>query len=275
MESRPIQTLKLSTLREPAHRLRENISSEELGTLADDIAANGLHQPIGARGPFADGSYEIVWGHRRYLAHQLIRRDDIEARVFPADYDPLDAAAAENLNRVQLAPMDEARLVDRYATRGEPDSAIARVLRRSLSWVTQRKEMLTWPAEIQHGVNDGELTIAAGRSLAAIDHDEYRRALIDEAKRTGANARTIEVWRAHYAADRERIIGNRLAVEEIAASREAWRLMIHCELCGDLHEYQNTRAVRACEPCWAAIASLMEATTRAQAPAPGDPPPAT
>jgi ParB family chromosome partitioning protein len=257
MSTHPIMSLPLASIREPAHRLRESIEPEPLGELADDIAANGLHQPIGARGPFDDGSWEIVWGHRRYLAHQLLKRESIEARTFPADYDPLDAAAAENLNRVQLAPMDEARLVARYVDRGEPDSAIARVLRRSLSWVHQRKEMLAWPSDVQAAVNDGDLTIAAGRALSDIDHAEYRGSLIAEAARTGANARTIDVWRAHYLADRARIEANHSTIAEIAASRENWRLMINCEFCGEPHDYDKTRSVRGCEPCWSAIEQLM------------------
>jgi ParB-like chromosome segregation protein Spo0J len=60
--------VSLDKVQPPSHRLRESISEERLGELADSMAAEGLHQPIGLRGPFADHHYEVVWGDRRALA---------------------------------------------------------------------------------------------------------------------------------------------------------------------------------------------------------------
>ena len=56
----------MSQITEPPHQLRKTIDIERLGELADSMAAEGLHQPIGLRRIEENDTYEIVWGHRRY-----------------------------------------------------------------------------------------------------------------------------------------------------------------------------------------------------------------
>lgn len=261
------EVLRLELIDEPAHQLRQSIDPERLGELADSIAAEGLHQPLGVRGPTAAGRYEIVWGHRRLLAMRLLQLESTRARVFPHDYDPLLAAVSENLNREQLNPMEEARAVARFVERGQPDSAIARLFRRSLQWVRERRELLALAPDLQAAIEGGVLPMSVARVLADVDHGDYRAELIREAQRTGASAATAEVWRAHYLSDRERIIVNRLAVADIAARREAWKLYVPCELCGEDTIYEETRSLRVCNPCVTELLRLVqEAATAAGAP---------
>ena len=258
-ETRRVRT---SLILEPTHRLRESIDGERLGALADDMAAQGQLQPIGLRGPLEGERWEIIWGHRRFLAAQLLRWPTIEAKLYPADFDPLLAAVAENNNREEMTPLDEARALHRFVERGEPLAAIARLWRRSAHWVEERLALLELPEDLMNVVHDRELPLAVVRALADIDHADYRASLIAEAKRTGANSRTVEVWAAHYRADRERIVQNHLTVAEIAATRENWKLMIPCELCGDDVEYTRTRSIRGCVPCLDALAQLIDEKAR-------------
>lgn len=269
MDVYPIHKLPLRLIEEPSHRLRESIDGERLGALADSLAAEGLHQAIGVRESEPAGTYEIIWGHRRFLAARLLRWYEIEAKVFPHDYDPLLAAVTENNNREELTPMDEARALDKFVQRGEPLSAIARLWRRSATWCAQRLELLALPKDLQDALHDRELPLAVARALGTIDHEPYRRDLIAEAKRTGANARTVEVWAAHYLADRDRIVSNHLAIDEIRRNRDDWRIMVPCELCQELCDYPETRTLRACKVCMAALAELIEAQARAATAEPG------
>jgi ParB/RepB/Spo0J family partition protein len=245
----PSQPIPVHLIREPSHRLREKIDPQRIGELADSIAAEGLHQPVGIRGPFEDASYEIVFGHRRLLAHQLLRRETIEAKIYPPDYDPLQAAVTENLNREQMTPMEEAQAVARFVERGEPDAAIARLFRRSAGWVRMRRQVLTWPADVQEAIQRGDFPLAVAEQIADIDHETYRQSLVAEARRTGATAATAAIWRQHYLADRDRIIGNNLIIEEIAQRREAWKIVVPCDLCELDQDYENTRSVRVCVEC--------------------------
>lgn len=243
----PIQRIPLARIRPPADPLRLDLDPERIAALADDIAAQGLLQPIGLRGPDGAESYEVVWGHRRYLAHELLERADIEARIFPAGMDPLHAGAMENLGQERMTPIEEALLCQRYVERGQPVAAIARLLRHSATWVDQRLALLGYPRDVQEAVQAGALTLVVAGALAEIDHDEYRGSLIAEATRTGATAATVRVWAAHYAVDRERIIQNRVAVEIIAREREAFVLYTRCEIGGHDVPVSETRSIRGCE----------------------------
>lgn len=247
------QLLMLDILDAPAAPLRESISDDYLGELADSMATTGLLQPIGARGPSPLGRYEVVWGDCRTRAARMLNWDAIPARVCAWDVSPGEARAAENLHRADLNPREEAREVARLRAEGQPMAAIARTLRRSVGWVESRVELLTWPADIQNRVADGSMTMSAGRLLAEIDHEGYRASLIEEARRTGASSPVISVWLAHYQADRDRIIRNDDTVTEIMNRRETFRVMFECACCYEQHDTTDSVLLRVCGACSRAL----------------------
>lgn len=253
MEQPRSATLDLAHIRPPQVAARLSIDGEQLGQLADDIAANGLLQPIGVAGPDDGGEYEIGFGHRRYLAHKLLNRSTIDARVWPAGTPLEDIRSSENYQRAQLSPIEEALDVARRLARGEPRSGIARVLRRSLAWVNGRAALLDLPDELQQLVHEGALSIGVAVELAAIDHEPYRRQLALEAQEHGASVTTARVWRAHYDRDKARIIGNALTVEEVRAARQEFVPYFRCPSCDREVPYTETSAFRFCAPCGAEI----------------------
>jgi len=241
--------LPLDVLDEPAEALRESIDPGALGDLADDIAVNGLLQPVGARGPSPTGRYEIVWGHRRFLACRMAQLTTIPARVCPWPTAPELARLAENFHRVDLNPREEARAVAALRGQGKPLAEIARILRRSIAWVNTRVELLDWPQELQDAVATGEMPMATARILAEVDHDSYRASLIEEVRRTGATAPVVSTWLAHFVADRERIIRNTETVEQIVTRREEFIVLFACECCGERRDTRESSLIRICRNC--------------------------
>jgi ParB/RepB/Spo0J family partition protein len=246
--------LVLDLLDEPDEAARESIDPTKLGELADDIAVNGLLQPIGARGPSPEGRYEIVWGHRRYLACRMLQLTELPARVCPWPTDPALARIAENFHRVDLNPREEARAVCALRGQGKPLAEIARILRRSIGWVETRVELMSWPQELQDAVARGDLPMNTARLLAEVDHDQYRTSLVEEVKRTGASAPIVSTWLAHYVADRERIIRNTETVEQIVTRREDFIVLFQCECCGDRKDTRESSLIRICRNCNATLA---------------------
>lgn len=241
--------LPLAHILEPTHRLRQQIDQGALGELADSMSAEGLHQPIGCRGPTDAGLYEIVWGHRRFLAARLLQWPTIHARVFPDSFDPLLASVSENLQRTELNPMEEAHALDRFRNRGESLAALSRLFRRTPSWVSQRLALLGLPADLQAAVAEKRLPLAVVAILSEIDHEPYRRDLTREAERNGASAAMAEVWRAHYLSDRTRIITNDRTIQELAEARATFVITYPCEWCDTLTAFEDTRSVRFCRSC--------------------------
>lgn len=257
--------IPLNLIDQPSHQLRDGIDPGRLGELADSMAAEGLHQPIGLRGPDDAGRFEVVWGHRRFLAARSLAWEDIAARVFPAGFDPLLAAITENLQRSDLTPLEEARAIQKMRETGRPLVEIARLFRRSASWVADRLDLLQQPEDIQEAVGGKTVSLAVASALARIDHEELRRSYIAEAQRTGATAATVEVWVAHYLADRDRIIGNFHTVEDVMASRDAWIIYAPCDSCRKQEDMRKTRSYRFCSSCSADIEAAIRET-----PSPGD-----
>jgi ParB/RepB/Spo0J family partition protein len=245
--------LPMQLIDEPVRPSRDTMDPERLGALADDIAANGLLQKPGVRGPFPDGRYELIWGHRRLLALRLLRWPELPCMVYPASYDPDVARVAENLQREELNPIEEGQECQRFIDKGMPRAAIARLFRRTPAWVDGRLTLLHYPPDVQEAVRAGQVSIGVAGVLAQIDHDIVRADFLKEAVRTGAKTLTAETWLYHYRADRDRIITNVLTVEQFGAERESWVIMVPCQLCEENTDYQHTRSLRLCRECLAAI----------------------
>jgi ParB family chromosome partitioning protein len=243
------QSIPMAKIDEPPHQLRGAIDPERLGELADSMAAEGLHQPIGLRTLEKENRYEIIWGHRRFLAARLLQWQFIQARTFPEDFDPLLAAISENLQRVDLNPVEEARAVRKLLEQGRAMAEVARVFRRSHAWVATRLEILGFHEDIIEAIQSNALKLSVAQALQDIDHAGYRAELIREALRTGATGTTAELWRQHYIADRDRIISNNMVLEEVLARREAWVIYVPCQGCHNNVDYRETEAWRFCVPC--------------------------
>lgn len=261
MEPEQFARIPLTCIDQPRHQLRDEIDPGKLGELADSMAQEGLHQPIGLRGPDDGGRFEVVWGHRRFLAARTLGWELIAARVMPWSFDPLLAAISENLQRSDLTPLEEARALEKMRAAGRPLVECARLFRRSAAWVRDRLDLLQHPADIQEAVGARTLPLAVAGALARVDHEALRRSYIAEAARTGASAATVEVWVAHYMADRERIVTNSETVEEIMSRREAWVIYAPCESCNRQVDYRTTRAFRFCAACSADVVAAIQGTS--------------
>lgn len=267
MSEMPFHDVRLDQIDEPTHQLRERLDPDRLGALADSIAAEGLHQPIGLRGPLPTGRYEIVWGHRRYLAVRSLNRATITARTFPPAFDPLLARVSENLNREQLNPVEEAHAVVLMFERGHSRAEIARQFRRSLSWVDQRAALLELPTDVLDAIREHGLTLAVARLLADVDHEPYRRQLLYEAVTHGVTEASAAVWRQHYLADRDRIVSNTIKIEQLIQDREKYRILYPCDWCDQPTPYEGTRTARLCVSCMTQLDAAKAAALQASPPA--------
>lgn len=241
--------LALAEISEPSAQHRERIDPERLGALADSMAAEGQHQPIGVLARGDDGKHEIIFGHRRYLAARSLRWTHIAARVYPLDSNVLLIRASENLQREQLNPVEEAHVVQLYLNQGYSRAETARLCRRSTTWVDVRAALLELPADVLDAIREHNLSLAVAAQLADVDHEPYRRQLVYEAVTHGATAASAALWRQHYLSDRDRIVRNDVAIEQIIADRSKFVLSYPCDWCETPVEYQATRTLRLCLSC--------------------------
>jgi ParB family transcriptional regulator, chromosome partitioning protein len=91
--------------------LRHFYDMEDIKQWADhDLKSNGIRAPLWVRPhPIYTDDYELVAGMRRHLAAEYLELETIPVRIFDWTNDQaLDAAIAENANRQDFTPLEEA-----------------------------------------------------------------------------------------------------------------------------------------------------------------------
>jgi len=143
--------------------------------------ASGFSPPLGCS-TARTTEWVCFNGERRWRAAaevhlprlDAIIREDIDSRV-----DLLDAVVTENIDRLNLDPIEEAHSVEELAAECGSAAAAAKQLRRTEGWVSQRRALLRLTPDIQARVQAGEVPFRIARSIASIPPDEQETALKD------------------------------------------------------------------------------------------------
>jgi ParB family chromosome partitioning protein len=156
---------------------RREFDEEALVALSESIRSRGLLQPVVVR-PLAGGKYELIAGERRLRASRLAELEAIPAVVRQTeDWERLDLALAENMARVDLNPIEEARacsmLVDDL---GLSKAEVGRRVGKSRVAVSNLVRLLELPDELLEAIESGALSEAHGRAiLTCKDHEDRKR----------------------------------------------------------------------------------------------------
>jgi ParB family chromosome partitioning protein len=164
-----------------ARQPRRTFDQARLAELAESIRTRGVLQPIVVR-PLAGGSFELVAGERRLRAAQMVELDTIPALVRDTDdWERLDLALAENMARVDLNPVEEARacamLVDDL---GLTKQEVGRRVGRSRVAISNLVRLLELPEDALELIETGALSEGHGRAiLLCKDHATRRKLALD------------------------------------------------------------------------------------------------
>jgi len=127
---------------------RRYFAEDKLAELAASILERGLLQPIVVRRR-AEGGYQLLAGERRFRAARLAGLDRLPAVVRDGG-DALEIALIENLQREDLAPLEEAEalaaLVDRH---GYSHREIADLLGKSRPYVSNTLALTRLPEPVK------------------------------------------------------------------------------------------------------------------------------
>lgn len=156
---------------------RTVFDDQALAELSASIKAVGLLQPIIVRR--TNQGFELVAGERRLRASKLAGLSSVPAILREVgDDDLLRDALIENLQRVDLDPLEEAaalrQLVDDF---GATHEEIAEKVGKSRATVTNSLRLLSLAPEVQARIASGVLSAAHGRAIAALaDQGQQARA---------------------------------------------------------------------------------------------------
>jgi ParB family transcriptional regulator, chromosome partitioning protein len=172
---------------------RRSFDEGTLTELADSIRARGLLQPIVVRA-LPGGRYELLAGERRLRAARIAELESVPALVREADErDQLDIALAENMARVDLNPVEEARacatLVEDL---GLTKQEVGRRVGRSRVAISNLIRLLDLPEEALELIERGELSEGHGRALLLCKDHAARRTLARDARDGAWSVRETE-----------------------------------------------------------------------------------
>ena len=140
----------------PEEPVRSRTPGDDLGRLAQSIKASGIIEPIVVR-RIAMDSYEIVAGERRARAARLL-----DMRALPcvvrncSDEDAVAIGIVENLQRVDLNPIDRARGIRRLHAFGRSQEEIAATLGLSRSSIAHHLRLLSLPDPVRWMIESGQ-----------------------------------------------------------------------------------------------------------------------
>jgi ParB family chromosome partitioning protein len=175
---------------------RTQFDPVKLAELAKSIAASGVVQPVVVK-PMPGGRYQLIMGERRWLASFEAGKATIPAIVRDAvsDVQTMEMTIVENLQRVDLNPMEQARAFARLGRdhKMTQDEMAARTGKDRAS-VANFLRLLKLPQEIQDQVERGELTFGHARALLALEEGERIESASKKVMALGMNVRQAESY---------------------------------------------------------------------------------
>ncbi|MEL7471004.1 MAG: ParB/RepB/Spo0J family partition protein [Pseudomonadota bacterium] len=144
----------------------------ELDELAMSLKSHGLLQPVLLRPHPADAKkYQIIAGERRWRAAQRAEIHSVPAVIRDVnDRELLEFAIVENVQRVDLDPIEEARgyaqLIEHY---GYTQEELSGVIGKSRSQLANAMRLLALPYDVIQLVQSGKLSAGHARALIKAD----------------------------------------------------------------------------------------------------------
>ena len=171
-----LQELAIDQLRPGLYQPRLSLQNEGLAELAQTIQQVGILSPLLVR-PLGPDAYEIVAGERRWRAAKQVGLSTVPCLIGAySDEESAQIGLIENLSRQGLDPITQAKGIKRLIeVFNYTHEAVALVLGKARSSVTNLLRLLTLDARIQQWIEQGALSEAQGKALAGLKlTDQYR-----------------------------------------------------------------------------------------------------
>lgn len=198
-------TIPVSSL---AHNPRNRRDSyDDVEELAATITEYGILQPLGvvryeiflARWPehedeIGSAHWVVMQGNRRLAAARSIGLDEVPVAVQErlGRSDRLDESILiENVHRQDLPHLQQAGLVQELVNKHGSQTAAAKVIGKSIGWVSQRLRLLTLVPELQTQLAAGQLPVEQARELGRLSPEEQQEHLSQAVEESSAGTSEV------------------------------------------------------------------------------------
>jgi len=183
---------------------RQRFDEGELRALAEDIRHQGcLQRPIVRQtGP---QRYQLIAGERRVRAmRDILKMGGIPVLIVDVDDDTAaDMMLSENLSRVDLTPLEEARAFAKAIARGLSAVEVGRRHGVAPARITRRLLLLELDPSVAEGLDVGAIPLWAAETIAQLDHNRQRIATSQLIANPGMSPETLRLVVSRLIAERD------------------------------------------------------------------------
>lgn len=254
-----IVLLDIECLDPPLDAVRDVIDPDKVRELADSIRSSGLLQPILVR-PL-NGRYEVVAGHRRFLAHRFLGEVKIKSIIKELkDEEVVLMRAIENDQREDLNPVEKAKTYKRLRDMfGWSTREIGAKMGRHHATILRYLQILETPEEFQRELARGKISIEACLILNEIEDPEFRNYYFRSAIENGVTFEVARAWVNDY---RKSKVGAGGSDEggrgDLGAAQEPLPIYQTCVCCTGAVEVRRVKFIPVCPECESQIRGALK-----------------
>lgn len=248
----PPQLVHINKISEPEKSIRFSINEAELLELQVNITQNGLLQPILLQDKNGNGTYQIIAGHRRFLACRNLGHKQIQATITIADDASLAIMrASENLSRVNLSPVEEGEIYKELSRAHEMSYAeISTKFGKSKAVIIDRIQLLKLPRFLLDAIHEKKVTHSVAKEFLQFEDLQTQQYFFDHVMETGVNVKTIRQWVIDYKKDKQTSNNPLNDVDPPTTSLvETPVSYFQCDGCQQPEEYGKETCLRLCRKC--------------------------
>lgn len=190
--SEEVILLEVNQLQPNPLQPRGIITPESLVDLVDSIKEHGIMEPIVVA--HTPAGHQIIAGERRWRAAKLAGLTHVP--VIIRETTPkgmLEMALVENVQRVDLNPVDRAKGFERLMSDfGLTTSEVAVRVGKSVAYVSNSMRLLTLPDTLKDGLLSGQISEGHARALSSIEDPALIVESYKQVLREGASVRRTE-----------------------------------------------------------------------------------
>jgi len=169
-----VEKIELHGLRFSSNR---NYGGEgNIKILAEDIKRNGLINPITVKEITEEGAtvFEVIAGRRRVKAFDYLKLKEIPCRVLEGEEvnHADEIAASENINRLSMHPLDEAKLFALLLENGHTREELAKRFARSVAEIYQRIQLLRLTENLKKAFYEERFSLESAAMLSTLEEDQ-------------------------------------------------------------------------------------------------------
>ena len=164
-----LHELALAVIERNPFQTRQRLDEAALEELAASIRASGVVQPIVVR-PISGGRFQLIAGQRRWEASKRAGKSTVPALVREvSDQQAMEMTIVENLQRRDLATMEQARAFERLSRDfGMTQEQMAQRTGIDRTTVSNFIRLLKLPAEVQALVEEDKLSFGHAKVLLSL-----------------------------------------------------------------------------------------------------------